>query len=418
MFLTDQIMMKPSINVITTKTLTMLSVLLVAVFAISCDDTKENSVWPGEFDTNPAPVLSTISPETEFLAGVGTLELTGQNFSSNPSENRVYFNDVKAVVLEASPTRLLLRTPNLVSEEVRIRVSVVGADLFSNTMMYRLLPTIQVPAGLRDSDSPYAVTTNAEGDIFLSNLASGVNEGIVVIANEEKTTFVPPRGWWYQNIKIGPDGRIYMVRGGTTFANVYVAPAAGGPEGFFVRFGGGLGDLDFDQNNYMWTGGANQGTANNKLYRVDLEGNVAEYIFDANIRAIRYYDGNLYVGGLQGTTKGVWRFPVDGNNDLGTPALVFELPGDYTTQNVRAITFDANGNMFVGITGSDPILEVSASGGWEVLYPGVLQGDAQAFGWLPGTTKLLVILETGERETTLYEVEMLREGAPYYGSTN
>jgi hypothetical protein len=395
-----------------------LGIVLIAMLSTSCKDVESNSIWPGEFDTRPAPVISAVSPEGEYLAGVGTIEITGQNFSANAAENRVYFNNVRATVLEASASRIVVRTPNLVNDEVRIRVDVAGSDQFSNTMMYKLLATIRVPAGLRDSDSPYAVTTNAEGDIFLSNLASGVIEGIVVVADGEKTTFVPPRAWRYQNIKIGPDGRIYMVRGGTTLGNVYVAPAAGGPEGFFVRFGGGLGDLDFDQNNFMWTGGANQGTANNKLYRVDLNGNIAEFVFNANIRAIRSFGGNLYVGGTQGTTKGIWRFPVDGNNDLGTPELVFELPGEYAAQNVRAITFDAGGNMLVGITGSDPVLEVSASGGWEVLYPGVLQGDALGFSWLPGTTKMLVILETGEGETTLYEVEMLREGAPYYGSSN
>lgn len=410
-------MMKPSINVFTTKTLAMMSVLLIAVFAISCDENKDNSVWPGEFDTRPAPVLSSISPETEFLAGVGTLELTGQNFSSDPDENRVYFNETKAVVLEASPTRLVLRTPNLVSEEVRIRVSVVGSDLFSNTMMYRLLPTIEVPEGLRDSDTPVAVTVDGSGNIYASNLASGIIEGIVLIANGEKTEYVPPRAWRYQNLRFGPDGRLYMVRGGT-FGNVYVAPAEGGPEGFFVRRLGGLADLEFDQNGFLWSGGANEGLANNFIYRIDQDENITEFTFDATIRALRIFGNDLYAGGSMGGTKGVWRFTIDANNDLGAGELYFELPAEYAAEEVRAITFDTDGNMILGITGADPVLEVKTSGGWEVVYPGVFQGDVVDISWLSGTTKMLIILDAGEGESTLYQAEMLRQGAPYYGSTN
>lgn len=409
--------MKSSINVFTTKTLTMMSVLLIAVFAISCDENKDNSVWPGEFETKPAPVLSSISPETEFLAGVGTIELTGQNFSSDPDENRVYFNDVKAVVLEASPARLVLRTPNLVSDEVRVRVSVAGADLFSNTIMYRLLPTIQVPEGLRDSDSPVAVTVNAAGNIFASNLASGVNEGIVVIANGEKTVYVPPRAWRYQNLRFGSDGRLYMVRGGT-FGNVYVAPAGGGPEGFFVRGLGGLADLEFDQNGFLWTAGANEGLANNFIYRLDQDENIVQFSFDATVRALRIFGNHLYAGGSVAGTKGVWRFPIDSNNDLGAGELFFELPAEYAADEVRSITFDTDGNMILGKTGADPVLEVKASGGWEVVYPGVFQGDVLDISWLPGTTKMLIILDAGEGEITLYQAEMLRQGAPYYGSTD
>jgi N-acetylneuraminic acid mutarotase/plastocyanin len=56
------------------------------------------------------PYLSSFSPAVPLVPGQ-TITLSGENFSTSPSENQVFFNRVQASVLTATPTQLVVTVP-------------------------------------------------------------------------------------------------------------------------------------------------------------------------------------------------------------------------------------------------------------------------------------------------------------------
>ena len=55
---------------------------------------------------------------------------SGSNFSENITENHVYFNGIPGTILSSTASSMVVITPNLVSDSVKITVSVQGAFIF------------------------------------------------------------------------------------------------------------------------------------------------------------------------------------------------------------------------------------------------------------------------------------------------
>lgn len=418
-----------------------IGLIFISVLFISCTDTSSNSLFDENYQSSrPNPIVSSISPSNEYIAGVGQIVISGENFSTNPSENFVYFGQSRGVILSSTSTEIVVRPPNTPSDNLEIKVSVLFAEKFSEPRAYALKPAISRVEGLENADSPSAVSVGLNGNIYVYNAASGINEGIIQITPEGvRSVYVPPRAWRYSIAKIGPDGRMFMVRGGT-FAIIYVAPAGGGVDGFFIRNNpasrediGRVEDFDFDNNGNLWAGGLNAGTNLAGIYRVnalattvnDAVASSVKFDFDADVRAVRYFNGSLYVGALKDGIKGVWRFPVLANSDLDIPELYFTLPSTYVTSNITAITFAASGEMFVGTnsTSNSPILIVQPGGTDFVdFYPGVITPTVQSLFWESGTNNLLmtragVVNAQGQNVTTpaLFRIATFYDGAPNFG---
>lgn len=111
-----------SINVITkTKySVQLLCTLYFSCALIQCKD-KEVIIPPG--------VIASISPNTGQQGTI--VKIRGSNFSKNPSENLVKFNNVKAEVINAYDTLLEVRAPSSSSGTVEISVrneKVIGPE--------------------------------------------------------------------------------------------------------------------------------------------------------------------------------------------------------------------------------------------------------------------------------------------------
>src|SRR5206468_7983742 len=104
--------------------------ILPVIFIAGC---KEN-IPPSLYDPNAiggaAPTITNVSPPDSALAGVTAVTITGANFSSVKENNSVFFNDLRATVLVATPTQLRVTAPILVKDTVFIKIAVVGSDLF------------------------------------------------------------------------------------------------------------------------------------------------------------------------------------------------------------------------------------------------------------------------------------------------
>ncbi|MGH7454406.1 MAG: IPT/TIG domain-containing protein, partial [bacterium] len=127
-----------------------LGVIPLIVFLVGC----ENDTTPSLFDPNspqrPNPIISSIQPADSALAGVGELTIKGQNFSAKPDDNIVLFNTDPAVVLAASATELKIKTPNVVADSISIKITVLGAELYTPAVWYKLRPAAALFGDLKN----------------------------------------------------------------------------------------------------------------------------------------------------------------------------------------------------------------------------------------------------------------------------
>ena len=100
-------------------------------FLFSCDEpNKSDSIWDENEEGGLTPIISSVMPSENAFAGIDTVLISGSNFSENVTENHVYFNGIKGTILSSTASCILVITPNLVSDSVKITVSVQGAFIF------------------------------------------------------------------------------------------------------------------------------------------------------------------------------------------------------------------------------------------------------------------------------------------------
>lgn len=396
--------------------LVILPVLLLLLSG--CDNPQKTSLFDEDYESpRPEPVINEIDPEDGHLAGIDGLTLLGSNFV--PGETFVYFNDRRATILDHDGDILKLRTPQITGDSLRVRASVLGNDKFSNTILYKLDPAVMPREGIRDTDEPWGITTDSDGNLYMSFRESGTESGVLKVSPDgTRESFVDPRPWVYATLKFGPDGSLYMTRSGR--AVIYRAPPEGGADAPWV---GGLGrvqDIDFDKNGYIWGGGDNKNTNDNDIFRVDhVNGDTEKYEFNADIFAVRVYEDHLYVGGSKDGTLGVWRFNIE-SSTLGSEELYYNVSDNFPDKTaLYALDFSDDGNMLVGTNGEDPLIRVDQERNGSLFYPGLLSSTSYRFAWIEGTTNMLITranLHQNDSQGTIIEVNTLMEGAPYLGT--
>jgi len=397
---------------------TIIAALLILFLFIGCEEDTPGSLFDPDYQGSPAPEITAVDPPDGSLAGVGIISISGNNFSTVLHQNTVYIGTRAAQVLEASATQLVVRAPNVVGDTLRLRVAVAGALAFSNEIIYPLEPAVEPHGRLTDAQTPWAIATDVNGNVYVSISRAGTSDGIQMIKEDGTLEeYVPARIPRYDGMKFGPDGSLYLVRNLRLIARV---PPGGGPEENWLpmRVGTRFVDMDFDVFGYLWVVGNNDA-----IFRVNVDDqSVEEFPFNADIRSVRYFDGYLYVSAVKdvngSTTSGIWRFPVDNSGIIGEQELYFPFSEQYGSNNAiaLAITFSADGYMYVGTDGPDGIIVVDPGGdGWEPLYPGLISPTGMIFAWGEGPNLYYTRGETGNNSQALIRINTQREGAPNYG---
>ncbi|MCK5085947.1 MAG: IPT/TIG domain-containing protein, partial [Melioribacteraceae bacterium] len=77
------------------------TVIISLMLIWSCQDDSPPSIYNENETYKPDPVITSISPDSAF-AGVDTLNISGENFSTNHDDITVFFNGQKGVVVSST----------------------------------------------------------------------------------------------------------------------------------------------------------------------------------------------------------------------------------------------------------------------------------------------------------------------------
>jgi streptogramin lyase len=283
-------------------------------------------------------------------------------------------------------------------------VAVYKAESFSAIYQYRLAAAV-TEYSLGATAEPYGVTTDADGNIYVSLNAAGVKKITPDGTVSDYASHAAGVAKW-SAMKMGPGGVLYTAR---ILKAIYQTPAGGGTPVLWVTAGLGnkIYDLDFDAEDNVWACGDNAA-----IYRVKADKSVKAFAFACNARSIRVYSGYVYVGGLVGTTEeGVWRAQIINADSLGAFEKYCDFSAAYSGK-VNAITFAADGDMYIGTDAAEAIIVVHPSKTAEALYPGLFTPATLLFAW--GKTDDMYAVRS-VNTPKLIKITMLKNGAPYYG---
>jgi IPT/TIG domain len=394
----------------------ILTELLLVIFAgliyTSCSEDPGGSLYDSNYDIGQTPVINNVDYQGKGLAGITIYTITGQNFSPLIENNHVYFGPAKGTILDASATQLIVRAPNYIGDSLDLKVDVQGAQLFSEAKKVSLNQAVFEIYGFTDLEKPYAFDLDANGNIYFSYTAAGVGQGISKLsADSLLISQIGPKkaetfytGLKYNNstgFVYGAWGRnaIFSAKEGNTTTDVF----------FNVSSSHRLFDLDFDQDQNLWTAGAGS-----SIYSVAPDKSSNEFIFEPVVSSVRVFNGYLYVAATADTLQAVWRFAINAADNLGEAIVYFDF-SNYYSSNITAITFSESGDLFIGTDGAKPIIRVTPAGAHEEWYAGVISGPVMNFAWDEGEFLYYSREASAALNQTILKIDMELSGAPYYG---
>jgi hypothetical protein len=392
--------------------------LLILAGLSGCDYPEGASLFTPDYETLPDPVIAGIDPPGMTLAGIGSITISGENFSSTAANNLVYFDGLRGTVLGASPTQLEVRPPIYIADSIRVRVAVIGAEMISNELLYRLEAAVERWGGFSDAENPGGLTTDGEGNVYagvFNNNTSSTDGIIKITPSLEKSSYgLANHTRPYRALRFGSDGYLYSATQAATRPLIARIPPDGGTEQNWLPLpvGTNITDIEFDEYGFLWAAGNN-----NDVFRINTsEGGFTAVPYSANVRNLRYYNGHLYVSGSREGNYNIWRLPVDAEGNLGSEEVYFAFSNEIGVSGAiaLAITFAEDGTLYIGSNTTDGIIVVHPDRSWEPLYPGLLPPRYIAFTWDQGVNMFATrqIGDAGPRQ--LYRINMQKEKAPYY----
>jgi hypothetical protein len=403
----------------------LLIVILAGIIVSACNEAPTPSLYDPDVPSGQTPEVISVEPSGGALAGVTKITVTGKNFSSDKSKNFVFFNGKKGVIEEAYQDRLVVVSPIVIGDSVMVKVSVSGAVMLSNIVKYKLSPAISEILKsngeklFTDLMVPYSIASDASGNLYVS--VSGTEPGIKKVTPGGDLSNFAPKGaeTFWNSLKVGPSNIIYGSKGIRGVWEITENTVPPNSPWVATPTGSRVIDSDFDAALNLWAVGNNT-----TIFKIKQNKDLVQYPFTANLRTVRVFDNALYVGGLQGSTEGVWKFTIDNEHNIGSPELFFNLTELSAAAKVNAITFSADGDMYVGTNReTDAIIIVHPDKSSESLYPGVIAAktDISTFSWFPGEFLYFSRSATLDSEgsvllaPTVFKLNMQKTGAPYYG---
>lgn len=379
---------------------------MMALILISCAEDVTPTLYDLASTNLPTPVITSLDPATEALAGVTKITITGSNFSSTLRNNLVYFNGVAGKVLTATSSQLEVISAVVVSDSVIIKVAVIGSNKFSNEILYKLNPAVGIfyPLDAKIFQVPYGLAVDGLENVYVSLK----DQGIKKIDTQGVLSDFAPKGpeTFFRSMAFASDNSIYAARGGVRgFYRVVenTAPAA------FVATSQGISDnvnaIDFDKvNDVLWAGGST-----GIIYRITLSKNVKKYNMNDGINAVRVAGNALFIV-TSGEKELVWKAEIISADSLGTPELYFDFSAQVgNLSKVMDVVAAQDGDIYIGTdSDSKPVYVVHQDKSFAELYSGLINSAAYSMVWGNGSLIYMSNVIEGVNTTILkLDVEKL-----------
>lgn len=408
--------------------ITIAAIFVVAALAVipGCKYDVVEPKWYTDPATTTTPQITSVTPANEAAPGVNTITIQGVNFGPDASSNFVYFGSTLAEIKSASTTQIVVYRPNLVADSSMVKVSPTTTYNVTNSVgPYKIDNVIGRYGSILDNLQLNAVAIDTAENLYVIKgitpftvykiTPAGVKTTVGAVT---KSVFGP------LDAKIGPDGNLYYMGGGTS----YILPGSGGGKvvGMFnIQTGTDsswytgtkyLTSFDFAANGYIYAGGNKSSLLvirPNKSIRLEATLYAADTIF-----GIRVFGTNLYVAAGSSTSpqRAIWCHSLTDTSVVGTKTPFFDLSTtEYAYRTLRSISFSADGSkMYLGFNSPNPILVVDvATKNSEILYKGIIPDYCRHFCFgnmlymISGSASSAVAWD-------VYRVDVGTSGAPYY----
>ena len=368
-----------------------------------------------------APAISSVDPAEAAFAGYTEVRLTGNNFAARMQDNAVYFGTQPGQITSASANEITVIPPNMVAENLSIKVVVAGALEIAQFSPYSLKAVVAEYGDFTDLENVFALAVDLNENLYAHYRVIGASRSYVakITPQGEKdddygTTSAFPQA---REMRIGPGGELYLQR---SLGNLFKIGASGGEAQLFATFPATV-TFDFDENGNIFAAGNRSG-----VFAVSPAGvptNTGRFsVYD--VRSLRVFEGAVQVAALyMGTDAsipraGIWRAPItSATGTLGNEELVFDwaTSGEFAAAQFFALTFAQDREIYAGTNNINPILRLKPDGSSAALYSGLLGADATHIVWGNGD---YLYMNRGNRVASnrrVYRIDMGKKGAPYYG---
>ncbi|GEM_PF-3047865 len=402
------------------------------LFIVGCTEPPTESVYDPNYQTGvQEPTITGISSNSTasyILGGVHTIYINGTNIETDTSKIHVFFNNTEVQISTISSTQIAILAPNMILDSIRVRVLVDNALKYSNLQYVSIRSAMILVKGIDTSKQvPYAMTFNGAGDLYVqastrTNAADGIYQVPATGAGERVATntgyVTTITGLKFRgNLLIACFNNIAFLSPN----NATPTPALALNLTNFSTFSISVEDFDFDQNRVIWGG---SGKANEGIIRIDSLKKLKKFPFSpgGKIHSVRVYDGSVYCSAeATDGTKGVWKLPINtADTSLGAAVKYFDLSATVgnTTDIAYGITFDTQGNLYVGTDAADGVYVVATDQTSQPLYNGIIGPNCKFLAW--GKDSYLYVVKAqsplNTKPSCLYKIDMLGKlSAPYYG---
>lgn len=393
----------------------------VFVFFSSCKNDEVPSFYSNT-PTGANPKITAVDPPNTAIAAVTPITITGENFLEDTSSVIVYFGEQVGKVLNASPTQLMVISPN-VSGSLKIKISTVVALQFSNSYDYLLEPAAEdfYPEADDQNNKPASVIVDKLENVYSSNFDIGV---VQITPDGVSTLYSQKAGESFlTTMRFGPGGDLYVARG---LQGVFIIPNGGGVQNSpWVVLSPNtikISQIEFDPIGNLWASGKNS-----SIYRLKPDKSYTSFPFNYNVTALRIFNDNgtiyLYLAAQQNSKTTIMRIPIDANGDPGSAEDYFDFSGNYGDDFlVNDLTFAADGQMFLATDLPTPVVYVNTDKSTGVLYQDLLlDSPALSLAWGNGNFLYYVRAQINDEEgamlipQTIVKLNLQKPGAHYYG---
>ena len=389
--------------------LILLMLGICTLFLANCDNDYPGSLYDDDYVSKVAPEIDEVIPAEFSFAGVGEIVIKGKNFSTNIEENLVFFGGTRAENISASATELTVKSPNVVSDSLAIKIAVHGSDLFSQPKSYSLKAAVSIVGNLAGKgEVASAIASDNEDNVYISIEGKQIKK----VAYDGTPSLLADVTFLKANsMKMGPDNLLYACFAAGRVKKIATI-AQDGTEATFVSLSGVPSDFDFDINKNIWV------AVGTDLYLVKPDKSITNVkSFSIPLGAVRVFNGFLYVSGSDENTgeSKIWKCEIQ-DETLGAEEVVLNIAEASWMQGVtvNSFTFDIDGKMYLATDNADAILIYTPEDeSHAILFPDMFLPNITALNW--GDDYLYAIQHLDDVTCNILKINVGKKGAPYHG---